>query len=58
MLSVVEKPTKENDELRTTLDEVLQRGAHCADVGTTRAGIRDALALRIAVTDAASTFAA
>jgi transposase-like protein len=27
MLSVVEKPTKENEELRTTLDELLQRGA-------------------------------
>ncbi|HET9889551.1 MAG TPA: IS256 family transposase [Mycobacterium sp.] len=27
MLRVVEKPTKENEELRTTLDEVLQRGA-------------------------------
>ena len=27
MLRVVEKPTKENEELRTTLDELLQRGA-------------------------------
>jgi len=27
MLRVVEKPSKENEELRTTLDEVLQRGA-------------------------------
>jgi len=27
MLRVVEKPTKENEELRITLDEVLQRGA-------------------------------
>jgi len=27
MLRVVEKPTKENEELRATLDEVLQRGA-------------------------------
>jgi hypothetical protein len=27
VLRVVEKPTKENEELRTTLDEVLQRGA-------------------------------
>ena len=27
MLSVVEKPSKENEELRSTLDEVLQRGA-------------------------------
>src|SRR5262245_39629791 len=27
MLRVVEKPTKENDELRTTLDELLQCGA-------------------------------
>lgn len=27
MLRVVEKPTKENQELRTTLDELLQRGA-------------------------------
>lgn len=27
MLRVVEKPTKENEELRTTLDEVLQCGA-------------------------------
>ena len=27
MLRVVEKPTKENAELRTTLDELLQRGA-------------------------------
>jgi hypothetical protein len=26
-LRVVEKPTKENEELRTTLDELLQRGA-------------------------------
>ena len=27
MLRVVEKPSKENEELRTTLDELLQRGA-------------------------------
>lgn len=27
MLRVVEKPTKENEELRATLDEILQRGA-------------------------------
>ena len=27
MLRVVEKPTKENEELRTTLDDLLQRGA-------------------------------
>jgi hypothetical protein len=27
MLRVVEKPTEENQELRTTLDELLQRGA-------------------------------
>ena len=27
MLRVVEKPSKENEELRTTLDEVLRRGA-------------------------------
>ena len=27
MLRVVETPTKENEELRTTLDELLQRGA-------------------------------
>jgi hypothetical protein len=27
MLRVVEKPTKENEELRTTLDELLQPGA-------------------------------
>ncbi len=27
MLRVVEKPTKGNEELRTTLDELLQRGA-------------------------------
>ena len=27
MLRVVEKPSEENRELRTTLDEVLQRGA-------------------------------
>lgn len=27
MLRVVEKPTKENEDLRTTLDELLQRGA-------------------------------
>jgi Transposase, Mutator family len=27
MLRVVEKPTKENEELRSTLDEILQRGA-------------------------------
>ena len=27
MLRVVEKPTKENEELRATLDELLQRGA-------------------------------
>ena len=27
MLRVVEKPSKENEELRETLDEVLQRGA-------------------------------
>ena len=26
MLRVVEKPSKENEELRTTLDELLQRG--------------------------------
>ena len=27
MLRVVETPTKENEELRTTLEELLQRGA-------------------------------
>ena len=27
MLRVVEKPSKENEEVRATLDEVLQRGA-------------------------------
>ena len=27
MLRVVEKPTKENEELRTTLEALLQRGA-------------------------------
>jgi hypothetical protein len=27
MPRVVEKPTKENEDLRTTLDEILQRGA-------------------------------
>ena len=27
MLRVVEKPSEENEELRTTLDELLQRGA-------------------------------
>lgn len=27
MLRVVEKPSKENEELRTTSDEVLRRGA-------------------------------
>jgi hypothetical protein len=27
MLRVVEKPAKENEELRATLDELLQRGA-------------------------------
>jgi hypothetical protein len=33
MLRVVEKPTKENEELRTTLDELLQRGALKGDLG-------------------------